>query len=243
MRSDYLSIYLMRQWLERRGLLEKVDWPDALTADVPDRVKLAAQKLNEASGDTIDSLFMAQGLLARVAIEKWGLENVAILGGGRPQPFSPSPDQVLYYTDIDEDVLAEAHAEGYNTVKVDAREPDDFEHLEGAETIVATGLFHFLSDEAIQTLLNLVGQMGFTHAVFNNTDPAIDPRLYEIGKRDLGLTMYPRTIEDIRQILPDDWQLEQAMPMSEFAKHVDYVGPKIEEQPQMVNVFMATRLH
>src|SRR5687768_16548952 len=145
MRTDLVSAWLAREWLQAGSPELYSNWRLEVSTDI----RGLAEQI-KSDNPRIASVFAAQALIASVAIRRWGLSAVALIAGGRPTPLHPRPDQLLYYSDKNPIALQEAQWAGYNTMEVDAANPADLRQLRGAQTIIAAGLLHCLTDFEVQ---------------------------------------------------------------------------------------------
>jgi hypothetical protein len=235
MRTDLISATLVHDWLSANAPDLARQWP----LEPGDEV-LAFTARVKTMLDNLEGQFAMQNALARAAIETWSLDNVALLAGGTPTPLSPRPEQLAYYTDANPDVLAEAERLGYRTMQVNVKNPEELKLLHGVETVIGTGLFHFLKDPEVSAVLEHMADAGFSHVVFNNADAAVDPDLIAQWSK-LGATLYPRSIDAMVALLPDRWVLEGADGAAELVKTLDAVGPILGREFSLSNVFLISR--
>jgi hypothetical protein len=232
MRTDLIAVWLVKQWLMEHA-------PDIGTAwemDVEDNVKGFAARVKDLY-EHMDAVFASQSAIASTAIDLWSLENVVIFGGGRPTPLTATPDQVLYYTDANPEVVAEAAALGYDTMVVDVNNIDHLSSMEGATTGIATGLFHFLNDDQVQDLLLNLAETGIHTVAFNNVDPLAGEELMDQWTK-AGNQMYARTLDDMPKVLPDGWQTVEAYPFTKFIINNRQLGEELAAQPGIYNVYL-----
>ncbi len=236
--TDLVSMTMIQEWL-RDNAPEYLDgWSTQMPPVIPDEIKAAVATLQTASPQ-MGATFLSQTCIAKAAIEKWDLTEVAMLGAGRPHIFSPSPNQVKFYTDQVPEVLEAAQADGYQTVQVDAGKPTDLEKLQGAKTVIGTGLFHFFPDEAIAGLFRGLAQIGVEAVVFNHADPAAGRGHFDASAAHVRL--YPRSQDDLQAVLPEGWTLEKTISLADFIADYGDLGAKLKNQPHMSNVYMAVR--
>lgn len=236
--TDLVSMVMIQEWLRENAPTYLDGWSKQMPAVIPDEIRAAVDTLKVASPQ-MGATFLSQTCIAKVAIEQWNLQDVAMLGAGRPHIFSPAPDQVKYYTDQIPEVLAAAEADGYQTVQVDAGNPADLEKLRGAKTAIGTGLFHFFPDEAIVGLFQGVAQVGVEIVVFNHADPAAGRGHFDASAQHVRL--YPRSQEQLEQLLSPEWKLTKSLSLSDFIASYGELGQKLKNQPHMSNVYMAVR--
>jgi hypothetical protein len=184
-------------------------------------------------------IFVCQNILAKTAIEMWNLKEVALLAGGAPTPLTPRPDQLLYYSDGNPEPVEEARAAGYNARHVNVLD-SSIEQLSGARSAIATGLFHFLQDEAASGVFARLDQQGFQTIAFSHATPEADQdavRQYE----NLGIRMFMRDQGQIQALLPRNWQIDYCERSSDYARHAGEIGANLEDTPRMVDFYKATK--
>ncbi len=226
-RSDLLGARMMWQWMVERAphLVEgwTVETDEFMTAFV-------ARVLDFYP--PMPRVFALQAPIAATAIKRWNLKDVVLLGGGRPTPFSPRPDRILYYTDASAAVVTEAREAGYRAEVVDIRKPEDFQRVPGATTAVSTGLFHFLSDDAARGVLRLFLGLGMKAFAFNNMRFLEADEHGTIRSTDewaqFGMQLYPRTIEQMAALVSGLWTLEEAEPVP---------GHFYDDEPELAPIF------
>lgn len=233
-RTDLIAAWLVKQWLERNAPEIAATW----TLQVDEPVKRFAAKV-KGMYDDMDAVFASQSALAATAIELWKLEEVVLLGGGTPTPLSAKPSQIRLYTDVNPAVLDDVKAAGYPTAQVDVHKKEDLTQLTGAKSAIATGLFHFLTDEGIQNVLNNLAEVGIQTAVFNNVTPTAKPLMDQWTK--LGFQMYSRTIDEMKAIIPAGWKLEEYQYQANFIKHHPLLGEKLAQQQSLYHVYRVVR--
>ncbi|MFP4323238.1 MAG: hypothetical protein ACLFTK_12360 [Anaerolineales bacterium] len=239
-RTDLLSVYMVHKWVHAHAPDCAPEWPSELVADIPQPARDFAHDFQAAYG-YFDAFYVAQTLIARTAIQIWKLQNVAILGGGRPHPFSPAPEDVAYFTDGHPEVVAEAERAGYNVLQFDVRD-GDFSALRGVENVIATGLFHFVPDTALRNLMAQFAQVGVQRVVANNLRSDADPRLFALAEDRLGVPFYGRSIADMERVVSPDWCLTAAYSLGEFARQFQgEIGAHVAAQPNSTNVFLLER--
>ncbi len=240
-RSDLLGARMMWEWVYERA----PHLVDGWTVDADDFMTTFVRRVLDFY-PPMPRVFALQAPIAATAIKRWDLRDVVLLGGGTPTPFSPKPDQILYYTDASASVVAEAHEAGYRAEVVDIRQPEDFNKVPGATTAVSTGLFHFLSDEAARGVLRLFLGVGMTTFVFNNmraleADEHGTIRSIEEWAQ-FGMQLYPRTIDEMAALVSDSWNLEEALPVpGRFYDHEPELRPLFADGGQAEsNVYLLT---
>ena len=239
-RSDLLGARMMWEWVSTHAphLIDgwKVETDDFMTAFIRRVVDFYPP---------MPRVFATQAPIASNAIDRWGLTNVVLLGGGTPTPFSPRPGQIRYYTDASAAVVAEARAAGYRAEVVDIRNPADLRKVPDATTAVATGLFHFLSDDAARGVLRMFLGVGLKTFVFNNMRFV---EVHETGTArsidewaKFGMQLYPRTIEQTRALISDIWNVEDAVGVLEFyQEHRDFGPLFADESDNFSNIYLLT---
>lgn len=211
-RSDLITAWVIQEWLVKHHPHLASDW----AFDVNDSIKSLAARL-KVMFPPIERIFIGQASIARLAIERWDLKNVAVLGAGTPTPISPRPDQVRYFTDANPAVLEEAKRAGYHTEQADVRNPSDLKKLDGATTVIATGLFHFLDDGGARKVFSDLAHAGFRMMVFNHmmpTSAAGQQVANEYSK--FGFQLYPRTQGDIEVLFDGHWTMTDAPRIETF---------------------------
>lgn len=211
-RSDLIGAWILREWLVANLPDLAADWP----LEVSEPLKGFTQRV-KALFPPIEYVFVGQSPIARTAIERWNLTQVAYLGAGTPTPFSPRPDQLLYYTDANPGVIAEAQRAGYNALQVDVRNPNDLTQLKGVSTLIATGLVHFLPDPGVTGVFAMLARAGFRRLIFNHSrgfNERDEAAPIEWGK--LGFQLYSREPDQLALLLPPPWKFTEVIPVTEF---------------------------
>jgi hypothetical protein len=188
----------------------------------------------------IGAQFTGQAAIAATAIDHWRLRDVAMLGAGYPTPLTPKPSQVLYYTDSHPEVEKEATRLGYNTCKVDVTQLDDLKQLKGASTAIATGLYHLLSDTAVQQMMQNFTESGFRTVVFNQINPDVPDALVQNWTR-MGFTVYKRRPADISALMQPDWRVEEVLTARNFLVHHPVLGPQFAELEELNDIYLVGR--
>ena len=235
MRTDHVTAWLIKQWLQDNA----PELASAWNLQVDPQILPFAAKI-ETIIPNVRMIFTCQNILARTAIELWDLKEVALLAGGGPTPLSPRPDQVIYYTDGNLEVVEEARAAGYNARHVNVTESGSLQQLVGATSAIATGLFHFLPDEVARSVFAAVDQQGFQIFAFSHNTLGTNQdamRQYE----NLGIRMFMRDLEEIQALLPPGWHIDFCEPIGEFVRYAGDVGAKLANTPHMVNFYKATK--
>jgi hypothetical protein len=230
-RSDLIGAWIMRQWFAKHIPHLVESWSLSVNA----ATKAAAERVISLL-PALELVFVGQAPIAKTAIDRWSLTEVAYLAAGTPTPFSPRPDQLRYYTDGNPAAVAEAAQAGYNTLVVDVYNSDHLKQLDGVTTLIATGLTHFLPDQAARRIFAILAQSGFQRLIFNNANQFTDP--LKAGEAEgahgvtdqfsrLGMQLYFRSPDQIRTLLDGYWQLKDAYPLPEFYKNHE-LGPFFE---------------
>lgn len=238
MRTDHVTAWLIYQWLQQNA----PDITDEWSFDVDDQIKGMAQGVAGLLPN-VEIQIVGQHSLARVLIDQWNLENVALLGGGAPTPLSPRLDQILYYTDDNLDAVNDAIHAGYNALQVNVTNADDLQKLDGATTAVASGLMHFLPDAAVSGVFNGLSEAGFHMVVFNHGNRNAEEGGAEIRERyaKMGITIYPRIVDELWTLVPHGWSLEQIVPQPECFVDDPLLAPYVNEMPNITDVYQLVR--
>lgn len=214
----------MREWMEEHAPQFVASWP----LQVDDRVIGFSEKV-KAALPLLNLIFAVQAPIAARAITRWNLQDVLLLGGGTPTPFSPTAQQVLYYTDANPVVIEEADQAGYKTALVDIRNPQDFQQVRGVRSVVATGLFHFLEDDAARGVLGMFRALGYQTFVFNNMRYVGEEEHAPLGILDewtkMGFRLHPRTVADMEDLVAGIWNLEEVCSIVELYRADPDLGP------------------
>jgi hypothetical protein len=235
MRSDLIIAGAVWYWLSEHAphLVENWDFqPD-------DELKAFVTRILSTFG-FIGAQFTGQSAIAATAIQQWNLRDIALLGGGYPTPLTPTPDQILYYTDINPQVSAEVAQLGYNTCKVDVTQVDDLKQLKGASTAIATGLFHFLSDAAMQQVMRNFAEAGLRTVVINHINPGVPDALIQNWTR-MGFTVYKRRPDEVTALMPEDWQIEAAQTARDLLIHHPALGQKFAQLEELSDIYLVRR--
>jgi hypothetical protein len=199
---------------------------------VNDATKAVAER-SRVLFPAVELVFVGQAAIAKTAIERWDLTDVAYLAAGTPTPLSPRPDQLRYYTDGNADAVEEAAQAGYNAQHVDVRNLNDLKKLDGATTLIATGLIPFLPDLAARAMFANLAHMGFQTLIFNSSNPIVDAvKSEEVHGTQtiadqyakLGLQLHFRTPDQVGELVNGCWHLKDVSPVSEFYKDHE-LGP------------------
>ncbi|MEZ4671172.1 MAG: hypothetical protein R3E39_24975 [Anaerolineae bacterium] len=233
MRSDLIAAGMIHRWLSANA----PELIDGWAFECPDDLNVFLERANTIMPG-IDAQFTSQGSVARTAIELWDLKDVVLLGGGMPTPLTPKPEQVRYYTDLSHEVVNEVGQMGYNTQVADVKKVDDLKALGGAQAAVATGLFHFLEDDAVGLVLDNLAQAGFHTLVFNNMGTNIPEDLI-VNWTKLGYKLIAREPEDVPRTLRSGWRVQDALTMPRFFASNQQLGPKLV---QLDNIYYIYRL-
>jgi hypothetical protein len=242
-RSDLISAYVLHKWFAD-NLAHVVDgW----SVPVNEASRGAAERLMSMMPAFV-LVFVTQAPIAKAAIERWGLTDVASLGAGTPTPVSPRPDQVRYYTDANPGAVAEAKQAGYNAMLVDVRNPDDLKKLEGATTLIATGLMHFLPDEAARAMFANIARLGFESFVFNNANPLDDGFPHEelVGTNNvvdqyskMGMKLHFRSPQEVEALAQGYLQIQHATAIPDLYKG-HFLNPFVPASRNIYTVYHTT---
>ncbi len=233
MRSDLISSGLIMHWLSRHA----PHLVDGWNFQVTDELNGFLTRVLSVWSD-MDAQMTSQGAIPTTAIELWNLRDIAMFGGGRPTPLTPRPDQILYYTDINPEVVEEVAGLGYNTRKVDVKQVDDLKQLNGASTAIATGLFHFLNDDAVHLVMRNFTEVGFRTVVFNNMNTEVSDELISNWTK-LGMVLHRRSPEDMAALMPADWYFEAALDTEGFFAHHRELGPIFSQLTNLNYIYLA----
>lgn len=234
LRTDLIGAWLVYQWLRANSPAVAAAW---VGFDVDEDIKAFAARV-KGMYTHMDAAFASQSVLARTAIQQFGLQDVAILGGGAPTILSAAPQDIMYWSDVNEGVLADAQAAGYRTVRVDARDPSTYAALAPARSAIGTGLFHFMTDDDVRAILTSLQAAGITSVVFNNVDPVAGKDLMDQWNK-MGNTLYARTPEAVPALMPPGWQLTDTLDAVTFAKLAPDIGEPLSQQPNIHYVYRA----
>lgn len=237
MRTDHISAYVVKTWLDEHTPHLSSDW----NLSVGDDVKGFISKLLEIA-PFAPPMFVIQNATAKIAIERWHLREVALLAGGTPTPLTPLPEQLMFFTDANPEAVEEARAVGYNTLRVDVRNPEDLKQLVGAKVLIATGLFHFLPDPAVAAMLNAFSALGFETVILTHATPDIGEEPVEMYAK-LGARMYPRFVHQMQMLLPDQWCIENSLPVSRFVASFHDLAKHMENVANFGDVYRLRRTH
>ncbi len=235
MRSDLIIAGVVWYWLSEHAphLIENWEFePD-------DELKAFVTRIL-STFSFIGAQFTSQSALAATAIHQWNLRDIALLGGGYPTPLTPKPAQILYYTDINPEVGEEVARLGYNACKVDVMQVDDVKQLKGASTAIATGLFHFLSDTAVQQVMQNFTEADFRTVVLNHINPGVPDALIQNWTR-MGFTVYKRHREEVTALMPQEWQIEAALTARDLMIHHPALGSKFSQLEELSDIYLVRR--
>lgn len=235
MRTDHVTAWLIKLWLEDHFPQLAEHW----NLTVSDQVKGFAQKI-ETIIPRVRWIFVSQNILAHTAIEMWNLENVVLLAGGTPTPLTPSPERLLYFTDANPEAVAEAEEAGYTAAKVDVTSGQDFTQLEGAESLIATGLLHFLPDSTAQSLFQQLDHASFHTFAFSQATPEADREAIEQYQK-LGIDFYVRSEDELRALLPPGWEINYRERVVDVMQQAGEVGAQLADTPHMVDFYKISR--
>lgn len=141
-------------------------------------------------------------------------------------------------------MVSEAAQAGYNAVQVNATNASDLKKLQGASTAISTGLFHFLPDPAAGMVLNALADAGFQTVVFNHGNLGGGEAGASVREQysKLGITMHPRSIEQMTAIIPPQWRVEEALPQSEVLRNDPLIGPHVDQAENLTDVYWIVRV-
>ena len=233
MRTDLIAAWLVKQWLMENAPRVGANWD----FDVSEEIKSFAARV-KGMYQYMDAIFASQSAIAATAIHHWNLDKTVIFGGGATTPLSPKPDQILYFTDANPIVVEEASKQDYDAMIVDVNNVEHLSQLQGAMVGIATGLFHFLDDEQVQYLLRRLATAGIHTMVFNNVDPLAGEELMDQWNK-LGNQMFARTTDEMMRIMPNQWEIVEALPLTDFIIHNQQLGTTLADQPIIYNIYLA----
>jgi hypothetical protein len=238
MRTDLATAKLIQEWLVEH----MPELADSWHFEVDDVVEKTVQVMRTTIAD-INSILVAQNLVARVAIEYWNLRDVAVLSGGSPTPLSPKPDQVRYWTDTSAEVVAEAASVGYNTLQVDVMNIEHLMQLHGATSAISTGLFHFLPDTVVPKMFNELTHTEIRTFVFTHGNTNVGERLDATVEQyeKLGVNVFLRSLRQLLPLIPTDWRVDLVIPAPEALKLLPEMRDHADSMPRWIDVYMATR--
>jgi len=242
MRTDLVTAYLIHDWLTAHAPALADQW------EVPahEQAMGMAGKLKGIL-DGVEAQVTGQNMVAHNAIAYWGLNKAVLVAGGTPTPLSPKVDELLFWSDANADAVAEAEAAGYSAQVVDVREPDDLGKLSVAESLVTTGLFHFLPDEAAKGMFGALVTTDVKTIVFNHFrlpgDAPQDAALHEaIGQYvQLGISVYPRDSAMVETVIPKGWQITEALPQGDVIRRDERVGEHFADHIAWFDVYRIDR--
>ncbi|MEP7285538.1 MAG: hypothetical protein ABI947_07200 [Chloroflexota bacterium] len=241
-RTDIVGAILIRRWLNENVPGFAPEW--IIEADLES--DFFADHLMKVSS-IMQKGYVAQSALALAAIRRWQLHDVALLAGGRPAPLSPTPDQVKYYTDIRPEAVEEATNQGYNALRVDVRSEADLEKIADSETLIGTGLIHFLPDEALTSVFISLAQAGIKQAVFNNgglppNQTNAEFQIFVDTFIRLGHPLFIRSVEQMAALLPDGWEITDACEIDDLLPYMEPVGEKLRGMPSLFNTYLFSQV-
>jgi len=237
MRTDLVSAWMIHGWLQQNA--PDIAWQ--LTVD--DQVKGVVGHFTGLMPDAPLAV-TGQHLLARTVINAWNLTNVALLGGGTPSPLSPRPEQLVYYTDGNPEVVAEAVSAGYNAVQVNVTSADDMKKVAGATTAIATGLFHFLPDAAAIMVFNNLSGAGLQMVVFNHGNLGGGEGGASVREQysKLGVNLFPRSRDQVEALIPSDWRVERFHPQAEVLEDEPLIARHLAGAENVTDVYLVVRV-
>jgi hypothetical protein len=235
MRSDLIAAGMVHHWLH----IHASSLTDGWALPIDDELQGFITRILTAFPD-IDAQFVGQSAIAATAIDLWNLPSVAVVGGGMPTPLSPPPHKVMYWTDINPQVVDEVHHLGYNTRGVDVKNAADIAQLSGIETIVATGLFHFLDDEGLVQVMQNFAQPGIRTLVFNNMNQNVDDALLQNWTK-LGFKLYRRSSNEVKALSSKEWHIQAVLTVREFYRHHKQLASELSSLPDINNIYLAVK--
>jgi hypothetical protein len=238
MRTDLVTAMLIYEWLTKYMPELAVSWQ----LEIDDQVR----KMVEVVRSTVigvHSVLVAQNLVARMAIEGWGLRDVVVLAGGSPTPLSPKPEQVCYWTDANPIVVAEATAAGYTAMHVDVMNAEHLKPLRGVTSGIASGLMHFLPDAAVPLPFNRLAGTGIEKFVFTQGNLGVGESLNATTEayKKLGVNVFLRSPEQFQQLLPKNWRIEQVVSIREALQSLPLMDGHMESMPAWIDVYKVVR--
>jgi hypothetical protein len=238
MRTDLATAKLIQEWLAENIPELAESWH----LEIDDIVEKTVQVMRTTIAD-INSILVAQNLVAKVAIEYWNLHDVAVLSGGTPTPLSPKAEQVRYWTDSSAEVVAEAAASGYNTLLVDVMNVEHLKQLDGATSAISSGLFHFLPDAIVPKLFNELIQTEIRTFVFTHGNTNVGGRLDATVEQyeKLGVNVFLRSMKQLLPLIPEEWNVEMVIPAPEALKLLPEMKAHVDNMPRWIDVYLATR--
>jgi len=234
-RTDHVSAWLIKQWLQENAPELAAAWdfqPD-------DQIIAFAAKI-ELLLSNVRPNFTGQNILAKTAIEMWNLQDVALLAGGAPTPLSPRPDHLLYYTDGNAEAVEEARRAGYHALHVNVTDSGGIAQLKGAKNAIATGLFHFLPDAVMVSVLSTLDQHGFESVSFSHGTPEAAGGLIEQYEK-LGIQIFLRDWEQTQALLPPGWQIDYRASGRDYMRNAGEIGAKLAETPSVFDFYKASK--
>ncbi len=235
MRSDHISGWLVKLWLLKHAPHLADGWdfePDPAAKAVADRLIELVPSSPQG--------FASQNVLARTAIEAWGLDKVALVGGGLPTPLLPTPDQIGMFTDASDAVLQDAAQAGYNLVKVDINSIEDLQKLRGMHTVIATGLMLYLPDPAVTALFERLGSVGIEMVLYNQVNRNAPAEIIDAYNK-LGFKLNFRNPDETATLLPPDWAIAEVQHVPDFVAQAREIGHMLGDQPPMNDFYRVVR--
>ena len=235
MRTDLITAWYIYEWVEQNFPDIAADW----SFEIEDQIKAMAGKVNEMVPGARETA-VGQHMVPRIVIDQWSLTDITLFAGGTPTPLSPAPRHVSYFTDANEEAVAEAEKAGYRSRKVDITQLDDLKHLNGSTTGIATGLFHFLPDAAVRQVFANLAEAGYQQMVLTQGTPVAGTEVIDQYKK-LGANLHLRYAEQLQAVIPDDWQVEQADPLETVIRNDPDLGSHLTNLPKLLDVFRVVR--
>ena len=231
MRTDLITAKLIYGLLEEHAPQVAAAWAIEFSEQV---ASVASQVKKIVPGS--DLVALAQHVLAKTVIESWDLKNVALIAAGTPTPLSPKPDQILYFTDANEEAVADAQKAGYKAIKVDATDSDDLKKLTTASTAVMTGLCHFLPDELVKQVFNGLATGGFDRAILTQLNSQTGQEGVEQYSK-LGVNLFLRDKDEFGSLIPADWEITHHLPLREALNNHSEFGLIFDNLTVMLDVY------
>lgn len=235
MRTDHISAWLIKDWLNNNVPDIAAQWP----FEVADEVKMVVKKM-QGIIPTAQRQATAQNVIARNAIRQWNLTDVALLAGGTPTPLSPTGDQLLYFTDGNPEAVAEARQAGYPAVTVNVTSQNDLQQLSGGKTAIATGLFHFLPDQPTRATFDYLYDLGYETIVFTHANPDAGQEILDAYAK-LGVIIFIRDKQAVSTVISDKWRIVDASPVSQLAQLDHQIGSHLADLPSLFDVYRVVK--
>lgn len=238
MRTDLVTAVLIHEWLTKHMPELVESWHLEVDEQVERMVQVVKSTL-----DGVHSILVAQNLIAKLVIDEWGFHDMAVLAGGTPTPLSPKPEDIRYWTDTNPIVVAEAASAGYNALHVDVMNVEHLKMLQGVSVVVATGLLHFMPDAAVALPFKGLAEAGISTFIFTqgNLNVGAEFSATVVEYKKLGVDLFLRSPEQVQQIIPPDWHVEQVSTAPEALKKLSFMDGHISSMPQWIDVYKVIR--